>query len=94
MFSDISAPVAVGGSAVQATLIKKVVNVQEIQVDYAFIGPTSSLPQAISMKISYSGALKTTGKISLNSARSQVVGNIAGNAYLWGKLGYGTYSFY
>lgn len=93
VFSEISAPVAIGGGYIQATQIRKQVTPQRIQINYTFVGPTSSLSQAVSMKIYYCGAFKASGKVSLNRANSTVVGNISNNKYVKGKLGTGSYSF-
>lgn len=91
--TDVSAPVAIGGGALQAQQIIKKISDKEIQITYVLMGSSSSLPQALSMNVSFYGASASSGKITINSSKSQVVGTISSNVYLWGKLGSGSYSF-
>ncbi len=90
---NISTPKNINGSSLNIMQIAKTISPKETRVSYVINQPDSTLPQGVTMTLQYYGASAGQGTIYLDSARSQVVGNITDHIYTWGKLVTGTYSF-
>lgn len=94
-FNDITPPIIVIGKnkEIQASLIKKIISSTEAHIVYTYLNATEDLPQAVSVQVSFIGTQTGSGKVTLDTTKSQIVGTIPSHLYIWGKLGSGSYTF-
>ncbi len=92
--SDVSAPASFpGGDTSLFTEVIKEISDQKAHISYVSLKPEAQLPGVVKVTVSFKGSQTGGGKIKVDPASTQIVGNISGNSYDLGSLGEGNFNF-
>ena len=80
-FVDIGQPIA-SEQNIAFSKLEQTVTQTKVSVAYVIPAPDVSLPSIVTLPVSYIGR----GKITVNTAESQIAGNIPQNVYTFGKV--------
>lgn len=94
VISQAGAPASFPGNdtSLFTEVVKDVTN-QKAHLSYVSLKPEAQLPGAVKLQLSFKGTAVGGGKIRIDSAVTQIVGNIAGNSYDLGSAGEGSFNF-
>jgi len=85
-------PLASGSKLSQSQVLYDVKE-KQTRVAYVFLNPDDQLPSALILKMDFQGTASGSGTVKLVTDKSQIVGNVSGGIYEFGKVDETNFNF-